>query len=112
MIKTIWQLLPILTAHFPFLGLLKVFFFSGNIFYFLLQEDSSELRLKENMAIEFCHTDYKEEDHLNYLKSILQRFLLKKGRIHLGFVEEYALHLPFFLCTPQKIVRVDNIRTL
>lgn len=42
------------------------------------------------MASECFHAGCKEEDHLNYLKSILQRFLLKKGRILLGFVEEFA----------------------
>lgn len=46
----------------------------------------------------------------NYLKSILQSFLLKKEKILLGFIEECALHLPFFLCTPLKIVGV-NTRT-
>lgn len=57
------------------------------------------------MAREFCHTGCKEEDHLNYLKSILQRFLLKKERIPLGFVEEFALHLSFFVCIPLKIFK-------
>lgn len=64
------------------------------------------------MAWEFCHTGCKEEDYFNYLKSILQRFLLKKERIPLGFIEEFASHLPFFVCIPLKIVRVDNIMTL
>lgn len=64
------------------------------------------------MAREFCHTGCKVEDDSNYLMSILQRFLLKKEIIPLGFIEEFALHLPFFVCIPLKIVRVDSIRTL
>lgn len=57
------------------------------------------------MAREFCHTGCKEEDNLNYLKSILQRFLLKKERIPLGFVEEFALHLSFFVYIPLRIIK-------
>lgn len=64
------------------------------------------------MDSEFCHIGCKEDDNLNYLKPILQRFLLKKGRILLGFIEEFTLHLPFFLCIPLKILRVNNIWTL
>lgn len=47
----------------------------------------------------------------NYLKSILQSFSLKKEKILLGFIEEFALHVPFFLCTPLKIVGIYNART-